>query len=98
MELPSMKRDWDSPKSGEGTARLWRDNATQLRAGMTVYVKEMGDYDGGYIISSVDFSEGVPEPVSISFATVEQLAPEDKKKVDTKISETTVISGSGSSS
>lgn len=98
MELPSMKSDWDSPKSAEGTARLWRDNATQLRAGMTVYVKEMGGYDGGYIISSVDFSEGVPEPVSISFATIEQLAPEDKKKVDTKISETTVISGSGSSS
>ena len=72
---------------------LWRDNATQLRAGMTVYVKEMGIYDGAYIISSVDYAEGQPEPVSISFSTVDKLAPEDKKKVDEKIAETTVISG-----
>ena len=94
MGLPEMRSSFDSPKEGEGSAQLWRDNATQLRAGMTVYVKQMGIYDGAYIISSVDYSEGVPEPVSISFATVSKLAPEDKKKVDEKIAETTVISGS----
>jgi hypothetical protein len=94
MGLPEMRSSFDSPKEGEGSAQLWRDNATQLRAGMTVFVKQMGIYDGAYIISSVDYSEGVPEPVSISFATVSKLAPEDKKKVDEKIAETTVISGS----
>jgi hypothetical protein len=95
MGLPEMRSSFDSVKDGEGSAQLWRDNATQLRAGMTVYVKNMGGYDGGYIISSVDYAEGVPEPVSISFSTIEKLAPEDKKKVEEKISEVTVISGSG---
>jgi hypothetical protein len=93
MGLPEMRSSFDSPKEAEGSAMLWRDNATQLRAGMTVYVKQMGIYDGAYIISSVDYAEGQPEPVSISFATVTKLADEDKKKVDEKISETTVISG-----
>lgn len=93
MGLPEMRSSFDSPKEAEGSAMLWRDNATQLRAGMTVYVKKMGIYDGAYIISSVDYAEGQPEPVSISFSTVDKLAPEDKKKVDEKISETTVISG-----
>jgi len=93
MGLPEMRSSFDSPKQAEGSAMLWRDNATQLRAGMTVFVKEMGIYDGAYIISSVDYAEGQPEPVSISFSTVETLAPEDKKKVDEKIAETTVISG-----
>jgi len=93
MGLPEMRSSFDSPKEAEGSAMLWRDNATQLRAGMTVYVKQMGIYDGAYIISSVDYAEGQPEPVSISFSTVDKLAPEDKKKVDEKIAETTVISG-----
>lgn len=93
MGLPEMRSSFDSPKEAEGSAMLWRDNATQLRAGMTVFVKEMGIYDGAYIISSVDYAEGQPEPVSISFSTVDKLAPEDKKKVEEKIAETTVISG-----
>jgi len=93
MGLPEMRSSFDSPKEAEGSAMLWRDNATQLRAGMTVFVKQMGIYDGAYIISSVDYAEGQPEPVSISFASVDKLAPEDRKKVDEKISETTVISG-----
>ena len=95
MGLPEMKSSFDSPKEGEGNAQLWRDNATQIRAGMTVFVKNMGAYDGGYIISSVEYAEGEPEPISISFSTVEKLAPEDQKKVDKKVSEITVISGSG---
>ena len=93
MGLPEMRSSFDSPKEAEGSAMLWRDNATQLRAGMTVFVKQMGIYDGAYIISSVDYAEGQPEPVSISFSTVDKLAPEDKKKVNEKIAETTVISG-----
>ena len=92
--LPTMRSSFDSPKVAEGSAKLLRDNTTQLRAGMTVYVKRMGIYNGAYIISSVDFNEGEPDPVEISFATVDKLAPEDQKKVDDKIEETTVISGS----
>jgi hypothetical protein len=35
------------------------------------------------------------EPTKISFANTAALAPEDKAKVDKKISEVTVISGTG---
>lgn len=91
MSLPQMRSSFDSPKEAEGSAQLYRENAEQLRAGMTVMIQGMGIYNEAYIVSSVDISEGEPEPVNISFATVAKLAPEDKKKVEEKIAETTVV-------
>jgi len=44
-----------------------------------------------YLITSVQYQYGEPEPVKINFATLEKISPEDKKKIDQKVSETTVI-------
>jgi hypothetical protein len=62
---------------------------------MTVILRGMNQFNGEYIITSVDFSLGEPEPVKINFANVSKMAPEDKAKVDQKIAEVTVISGTG---
>lgn len=98
MQMPDVRRSADSKKQAEGSAVVWGDNARKMRAGMTVMIYGMGgDFDLAYIVTSVDYIEAEPEPVKINFATVSKLAPEDKAKVDQKVAETTVISGSGGS-
>lgn len=93
--MPSMRRALDSKKQAEGSASIFGPSAQNLRAGMTVMVYGMGAaFDNPYLITSVDFEEYTTEPAEISFANVATLAPEDKAKVDKKISEVTVISGS----
>jgi hypothetical protein len=90
-EMPNMRRSTDSPKESEGSAKLWGINAYDLRAGMTVMVYGVPMFEQAYLITSVEYNVMQPEPVSISFATVSKLAPEDKAKVDQKVSEVTVI-------
>lgn len=94
MSVPDMRLSVDSPKEGEGSAKIWGPSATQLRAGMTVAVRGLGSvFNGEFLITSVAYDYGSPEPVNISFATTAKLAPPDKAKLDEKIGEITVISG-----
>lgn len=99
-QVPEMRRSMDSPKESEGSASLWvgdkyEENigsAYNIRAGMTVVVYGIKGFDQtAYLITSVKYKYGEPEPVAISFATVEKMAPEDKAKIDKKVAETTVI-------
>ena len=93
--MPEMKKSIESVKEGEGSCNIFGPSARNLRAGMTVILRGMSQFDGEYIITSVDFVLGEPEPVKINFANVSKMAPEDKAKVEKKIAETTVISGTG---
>jgi hypothetical protein len=99
-DVPEMRRSMDSPKESEGTANIWVGDkyeqnigsAYNIRAGMTVVVYGIKGFDEtAYLITSVQYKYGEPEPVKISFATLEKIAPDDKKKIDQKVSETTVI-------
>jgi hypothetical protein len=93
--MPSMRRALDSPKVADGSAAIFGPSARNLRAGMTVMVYGLGGaFDNAYIITSVDFDEYSVEPTEINFANTASLAPEDKERLDRKISEVTVISGS----
>ena len=101
-EVPEMRRSMDSPKESEGSASIWVGDkyeqnvgsAYNIRAGMTVVVYGIKGFDQtAYLITSVAYQYGVPEPVKISFATLDKISPEDKKKIDKKVSETTVIGG-----
>ena len=59
---------------------------------MTVVVYGIKGFEQtAYLITSVKYRYGQPEPVAISFATVEKMSPEDKAKIDKKVAETTVI-------
>jgi hypothetical protein len=101
-EVPEMRRSMDSPKESEGSANIWVGDkyeqnvgsAYNIRAGMTVVVYGIKGFDTtAYLITSVAYQYGVPEPLKISFATLDKISPEDKKKIDQKVSETTVIGG-----
>lgn len=95
-ELPSFRKSTDSHKQGEGSAKIFGSSARELRPGMTVMVQGVNEmFNEAYIITSVDFPFDESEPVSINFATVSKLAPEDKATLTAKIAETTVISGTG---
>ncbi len=97
VDMPSMRRAIDSPKEAEGSASIFGPSARNLRAGMTVMVYGLGAaFSKAYLITSVDFDDYTTEPTEINFANVASLSPEDKAKVDKKISEVTVISGTGS--
>jgi hypothetical protein len=103
LQMPNMRRSEDSPKESEGTAQLWAGDryeegigsAYNLRAGMTVVVYGISGFNQAYLVTSVDYQYGVSEPVEVAFATVSKLAPADKAKIDEKVSEVTVISGTG---
>ena len=96
---------WGGPLYLKGEGSAYR-----LRAGMTVMPRIIIDgknviqgdkviegFDNAYIITNVKYQFAQPEPMAISFATVDKLAPEDKRKINEKINEITVISGSGGS-
>lgn len=94
--LPGMRKSLDSPKIADGSATIFGGSARYLRAGMTVMVYGLNfQFDNAYLITSVDYEPDTVEPVQITFANIASLAPEDKAKVDEKIAEVTVISGSG---
>jgi hypothetical protein len=91
--MPNMRRSMDSPKESEGRASLWGGsgfekaigNAYDIRAGMTVVVYGIKGFEQAYLITSMEYVYGEPEPVQIAFATIAKLAPEDKKKIDQKV-------------
>ena len=77
-----MRRSMDSPKESEGSASLWvgdrfEENvgsAYNIRAGMTVVVYGIKGFDTtAYLITSVEYQYGQPEPLAISFATIEKI-------------------------
>lgn len=92
---------WGGPLYGKGEGSAYR-----LRAGMTVIPWLMingknvfaddnykDGFDNAYLITSVKYQFGRPEPISIAFATTTKLAPEDKRKMNEKIAEAVVIGG-----
>lgn len=103
LEMPNMRRSEDSPKESEGSAKLWfgdkyekADGAIYtIRAGMTVMLYGLKGFEQAYIITSMEYLFGQPEPIEIAFATIDKLAPADKKKIDGKVAEETVIAGTG---
>lgn len=95
-ETPSFRKALDSPKIAEGSATIFGTSSRYLRPGMTVMVYGVNfQFNQAYLITSVDYEVESIEPTQINFANIAKLAPEDKAKVDEKISEVTVISGSG---
>lgn len=79
QQLPSMQQSINDPLEGSGTCIVDRLNGVRLRPGMTVYVGEVPYVSGYYLISSVEFEEMSPDPVSVNFRTVERQAKDIKQ-------------------
>jgi hypothetical protein len=75
LEMPTFGRSDDDVNEADGTLVVDRENGRLLRPGMTVNISGIPDFEENYLISSVEFSEGVPDPVRISFRT--PVKPED---------------------
>lgn len=66
LEMPEMRRSDDDPMEAEGSIVVERTNGRLMRPGMTVWLGGIPDFEGFYLITAVEFSEGVPDPVRIS--------------------------------
>lgn len=79
IDMPTMRRSDDNPLDVEGSINVERTNGRLLRPGMTLCITGIPDFEGFFLISSVDFSEGTPDPVRISFRAPIK-ATEDQKR------------------
>ena len=83
MQMPKLQVAKDMPTSGSGSALVWRDNGYKLRAGMTCIIRGISpQFNGPYLITSVEYKVDEPEPVAIEFSTVDKLSPENSRKLD----------------
>ena len=67
LDMPTVRRSDDDIKAAEGSLVVDRLNGIYLRPGMTIYLGGIPDFEGFYIITDVQFQEGVPDPVRVSF-------------------------------
>ena len=77
LDMPRIRRSENDPLEGEGSIIMDRTNAVNIRPGMTIGLKGMHTFDGLYIVSQVEFQEGVPDPVNVTFRT--PITPDPKK-------------------
>jgi hypothetical protein len=77
VEFPNCRKSDDDPMQAQVRAVVRRENATKLRAGMTVVVDGVNGFNGRYLITEVSFEENSPAPVSVSLRTPEK--PKEKK-------------------
>lgn len=67
MDMPTFRRSDDDPMDAEGELVVERTNGRLLRPGMTIWVGGIPDFEAVYLITAVEFSEGVPDPVRLQF-------------------------------
>jgi hypothetical protein len=78
VEFPNCRKSDDDPMQAEVRALVRRENATKIRAGMTVNLDGVNGFNGRYLVTEVAYEENAPSPVSVSMRTPEK--PKEKKK------------------
>lgn len=78
IEYPQITSSDNDPYAINGSCRVERTNATQIRPGMTAYVGLVPNMSSYALIESVTFDEMVPDPVSISFRSPTKDPEKDK--------------------
>jgi hypothetical protein len=74
----TFNTDEADPLAATGSCNVLMPNGALLRPGMTALCGPYPNYfNGGYIITSVSFSEGSPNPASVQFRTPEE--PKNQK-------------------
>jgi hypothetical protein len=70
---PSFETSDNDPLAASGSCEVLMPNGGQLRPGYTALVgPEPNYFFGGYLITSVSFSEGTPESAKVQFRTPEE--------------------------
>ena len=78
IEMPSVGKSDDDWKFAEGSFLIERVNGVKLRPGMTINLDGIPDFEGLYLITAVEFDEGVPDPVQVSFRSPDDPDPPQK--------------------
>lgn len=79
LQLPTMHKSENDPHETDGSCIVERTNGVRLRPGMTAFVGNVPFLNGNYLITSVDYEELSPDPVSVQFRTPELTDKEIKK-------------------
>lgn len=86
LEIPNCRRSDDDPREAEVRFLLRRSETTMaLRAGMTVTLVGMGEFDQQYLISEVAYNLDNPEPIGVAVRTPVKKKP---KKVTPTVTST----------
>lgn len=78
LECPDARRSDDDPNEKDFRAILARNNAINLRAGMTVILSGVFEFDGRYLITEVTYEDGTNDPIGIGCRTPEKIKPKTK--------------------
>lgn len=80
IDLPSFRSSDDDPMAATFQAVFLRQNATQLRPGMTITLNGVNGFETRYIITEVSYTEFSETPVSVSGRTPEKFKPKTPAK------------------
>lgn len=69
LDTPSIRKSDDDAMLADGSMVVDRTNGVNLRPGMTIYLYGIPDFEDYYLITSVEFEEGSPNPVRVAFRT-----------------------------
>lgn len=81
LDIPNVRKSDDDPMEADGTMVVERTNGRLLRPGMTLCLVGIPDFENFYLITGVEFSEGVPDPVQITFRS--PVKPEEEQTKST---------------
>jgi len=69
LDMPTLRKSDDDAMQAEGSMVVEKTNGVELRPGMTIYLYGIPDFTDYYLITSVEFEEGTPNGVRVSFRT-----------------------------
>lgn len=69
IDMPTIRRSDDDVKAASGSMIVDRANGVNLRPGMTIFLGGIYGFDGFYLITDVQFGEGIFDPVQVQFRT-----------------------------
>jgi len=79
LEEYTVHKSENDPHETDGSCIVERTNGVRLRPGMTAYVGNVPFVSGNYLITSVEYEEMSPDPVSVQFRTPELTEKEIKQ-------------------
>lgn len=79
LDMPNFRQSDDNVYQAEGSLIVDRINGRLIRPGMTVWVGGIPDFEQGYLVTEVQFSEGVPDPVRLSLRTPPKATDDEDK-------------------
>jgi hypothetical protein len=76
LEIPTARKSENATDGAEVSFRLDRSEGKSVRPGMTISLEDIPGFTGYYLVQSVSWEEGTPDPVSVSATTLIEPLPD----------------------